>query len=167
MKILSGFLAFFLIFITSPIYSDSPPPISIAVSMTPMGSFTIVAAKVSGKGSRKGAFFSATEISVAVADLDSQIPLRTTHLKEKLEEKTFPTVSATQISAQQGKGTAKITIRGISKDLSFSYTDLGKNLAQASFTLKLSDFGISGIKYLGIGVDDEVLVTATVPYEGQ
>lgn len=61
-----------------------------------------------------------------------------------------------------GKGKGVISIKGISKEISGTYKIEGQTL-KANFKLSLQDFKIEKIKYLGVGVKDEVEVKVEVP----
>jgi hypothetical protein len=90
--------------------------------------------------------------------------LRDRHLHEKLEAEKYGFITVAEVSAAGGKGTAKITVRTITKNISFTYKDAGAGKATATFKMKLTDFNLTGINYKGVGVEDEVEVTATIPY---
>ncbi|MEN0059946.1 MAG: YceI family protein, partial [Bdellovibrio sp.] len=55
-----------------------------------------------------------------------------------------------------------IRIKGIEKEIEGTYS-IEKDVLNAQFKLKLADFKITGIKYMGVGVKDEVTVSVTVP----
>ena len=51
---------------------------------------------------------------------------------------------------------------GIEKKVHGQYK-IQDNQVVATFPLKLSDFKINDVKYMGVGVDDEVNLTVTIP----
>ena len=59
-------------------------------------------------------------------------------------------------------GIGKIKIRGIEKDIAGTYKVEGKVL-KADFPIKISDFGIGDINYMGVGVEDTVTLHVAVP----
>lgn len=159
-------LLLFAITLSHPLYAETQPSeIKVAVEFFPVGSFTITSTTVQGTGRKVGATFTATELSVPVSSLDTGIKLRTTHMQEKLKASQYPLITAKQISAQNGSGKAVLTIMHSSRPITFTYQDLGNQRAQATFKLTLSDFELRGINYRGVGVQDEVEVTVTMPYQ--
>ncbi|MGE0174710.1 MAG: YceI family protein [Oligoflexales bacterium] len=147
-------------------YAESPGTLA-KITLSPVGSFDVKSPTIVGKLVRKGSVFSASELKVPVESLKTGISLRDTHLKEKLNEKKHPFIIANNVAATSDKGKASIMIAGVTKEIEFKIKDLGSNLAQATFTLVLPEFKLSGISYKGVGVEDETEVTAVIPYEGQ
>lgn len=143
------------------------PSVTVKVGLFPAGSFEVVSREVVGKGVKKSGQYRAAEIKVPVKSLETGMSLRDTHLREKLLESQHPYIIAKDVMAKDGKGTAEIAIAGVSQKISFTYKDLRPGLAEASFNLKLPDFKISGISYKGVGVEDEILLIVTVPYDGE
>jgi polyisoprenoid-binding protein YceI len=139
-------------------------PIKAAVTLYPMGSFTIAGDHVVGSGEKKGDNYSAKEIKIAVDSLKTGMSLRDKHFHEKLESKKFPYIIVTDIKATKGTGTAKMTVRDVTKDVKFTFKDDGGGKATADYKINLKDYGISGVSYNGVGVEDEVSITATIPY---
>jgi|LauGreDrversion4_2_1035121.scaffolds.fasta_scaffold259095_2 hypothetical protein len=137
------------------------------ISLYPIGGFEVTSEVLDGIGQRIGNAFSASELRVATKTLKSGMALRDQHLRERLKADEFPDITATNISAKDGSGTATLSIRGIKKLVDFKYKILSPSLAEATFALKLSDFDIKEINYKGVGVEDEVEVLVTVPYEGK
>lgn len=89
--------------------------------------------------------------------------LRDKHATEKyLEVGKFPEAVLLKASGRNGKGEGRIKLRGIEKDVKGTYKINGSEL-ESTFPIKLSDFGITGVKYMGVGVNDEVVVHVTVP----
>ena len=140
-------------------------PLKVKVSLYPVSSFEITADRVQGLGKKSAASYSASEIKVPVQSLKTGMSLRDRHLHEKLEAEKYKFITVANIRASGGKGTAKITIRNVSKDISYKYVEASAGKATASFKLSLKDFGFTDINYKGVGVEDEVEVTATIPYQ--
>jgi polyisoprenoid-binding protein YceI len=158
---------FFLVLWTllAPVVWADEPPVQVAVAVTPVGDFKITAPRIEGQGKKSGDTFTAKELKVAVDSLKTGMSLRDTHLHEKLESKKYKYIVVSNVVAKNGKGTAKITVRDVIKDVPFTYEDAGKNKEKAKFKLNLKEFGLSGISYKSVGVEDEVEVTATVAYQ--
>ncbi|MBP6217878.1 MAG: YceI family protein [Oligoflexales bacterium] len=145
--------------------------VEVEVSLSPAGSFTVTSENISGKGIKKGDTISAEKIEVPIDSLKTGIDLRDEHLRKKLTaNKKIKSIIATQILAKNNKGTAKISILGHEKPISFEYHELldgnkkPLNQATAEFNLSLKDFEINGISYMGLGVEDEVVLKVTISY---
>lgn len=104
-----------------------------------------------------------------VASLNSLVPLRDEHMKkEHLQVDRYPHIELQNLQAQSQSGqfNAFLKVKELRRPIqgSFSVTEveIGNTFpkitttkADVSFTSKLSDFGISPPKYMGVGVKDE------------
>jgi polyisoprenoid-binding protein YceI len=137
--------------------------VTVDIVMNPMGDFKAKTDKVTGNAVKKGASFEASNVVVDLKSLKTERDGRDTHMKEKyLQVDKFPTATLISAKGTGGKGTGKIRIRGIEKDISGTYKEVGKNI-EAQFPLKLSDFGINDVGYKGVGVEDKVTVHIVLP----
>ena len=134
----------------------------VDVTLHPAGSFKAKTSEVKGFAKRSGDKVEAKDIKVDLKNLKTQIALRDTHTKKYLEVEKYPEAILVSATGSAGKGSGRIRIKGIEKKIEGTYEIKGKNLS-ANFSLKLSDFKITGIKYMGVGVDDKVVVHVTVP----
>lgn len=137
------------------------------VKLSPAGSFEARTNNVQGFAKKNGNGFVANNISVDLNSLKTKMDLRDEHMKEKyLDTKKHPKAELISAEGSNGKGTGRIKIRGIEKPISGTYELIadGKKL-KAEFELMLSDFGITGIKYMGVGVKDKVKLNVTVPIQ--
>lgn len=132
------------------------------VVLNPMGDFKGKTSDVKGQAVVNGDEVSAENIVVNLKTLKTGVELRDKHTQKHLETEKFPEAVLLSAKGKGGKGTGKIKIRGIEKDISGVYKVEGKAL-KAKFKLKLSDFGIEDINYMGVGVEDEVTLAVTVP----
>ncbi|ASD63261.1 YceI family protein [Bdellovibrio bacteriovorus] len=132
------------------------------VVLNPMGDFKGKTSDVKGQAVVNGDEVSAENIVVNLKTLKTGVELRDKHTQKHLETEKFPEAVLLSAKGKGGKGTGKIKIRGIEKDISGVYKVEGKTL-KAKFKLKLSDFGIEDINYMGVGVEDEVTLAVTVP----
>jgi len=114
---------------------------------------------------KEGHRFSASELKMSVNTLKTGISLRDRHLKEKLNEEVHPYIIVSEITASEDRGRGKLTIAGITQPVEFQIKNLGDNFAQATFRISLPNYKISGISYMGVGVEDHVEIIAVVPYE--
>lgn len=125
-------------------------------------SFQAKSSKIKGKVMKEGAGYKVSKLSVKVKSLKTEMDLRDEHLRDKLDYKKHSNIIVTDGVASSGKGKAKIEIKGVKKDITFTYKEAG-GLFVAKFPLSLKDFGITGISYMGLGVKDKVVVEASVP----
>lgn len=137
------------------------PGALISVELSPAGSFQIQS-RVSGFLMQKDNMLVADKITASVSSFKTGMDLRDDHTKEKLNYKKYTQVEALNIKAQGGKGTAIIKIMDIQKPVSFTYSDVGENLAKAKFNISLKDYGIGGINFKGVGVEDKVEIEVTL-----
>mgnify|MGYP001202154416 CR=1 FL=1 len=135
---------------------------TVGVTLIPAGSFKAKSTDVKGFATKKGDEVSAKNIVVDLKDLKTGVDLRDKHTKKHLETDKFPQAILVSATGKGGKGTGVIKIRGIEKNIAGTYKVEGNTLV-AQFPLVLSEFGITGIKYMGVGVDDEVRVQVSVP----
>lgn len=133
------------------------------VKLSPTGDFVAKTADVSGVATVNGDSVEADKIIVKLKNLKTGMSLRDKHAQEKyLETEKFPEAILTKASGKGGKGSGMLKIKGIEKQVSGTYKIDGKFL-KAEFPIKLSDYGITGVKYMGVGVDDEVNLRVSVP----
>jgi len=134
----------------------------VDVSLSPAGSFKGKTSDVKGFVTKKGDEVSAQNIIVSLKNLKTGVELRDKHTQKHLETEKFPEAVLLSAKGKDGKGTGKIKIRGIEKDISGTYKINGNEL-EAEFKLNLTDFKITNVKYMGAGVDDEVVLHVAVP----
>lgn len=139
------------------------PGVTADVALTPAGDFKANIPDVKGEAILQGDTVTAENIVVELKGLKTGMPLRDKHAKEKyLEVEKFPIITLVKATGKGGKGTGRIKMKNIEKDVEGTYKVDGSEMT-AEFPIKLSDFKITGIKYMGIGVDDEVKVHVTLP----
>ena len=166
MKILFVSFVLFVSLISSAIASTKN--ISIDVVLSPAGSFTITSSKI------RGAVFidsnselSAKNIKVPVESLKTGIELRDNHLKIKLghEKDKKAVLLLVEAKGSNGKGKAKFRVLDKEQTADFTYKKVSEKLGEATFSLKLDTFGISGISYMGVGVKNTVNVKVKLPFK--
>jgi hypothetical protein len=167
-RLLSGCVFILALAVTSGelAYAKSSS-IQVKVSLFPVGSFDVRSDRVEGVLKKSGNRFSGSELKVPVETMVTGISLRDRHMRERLDYENHPNVLVTEISAENGRGTAVFTVGGVSHPIQFEIKELEAGLAEARFPLKLPDYKISGISYRGVGVEDDVEVIAVVPYEAE
>ncbi len=135
---------------------------SVSVKLKPAGSFVGKSTDVKGTAVQKGDEVEASNIVVVLTNITTGIKLRDEHTRKHLEVEKFPEAVLVSAKGKGGKGEGILRIRGIEKPVSGTYKIEGGKL-MAEFPIKFSDYGITGIKYMGIGVDDNGRINATVP----
>jgi hypothetical protein len=108
----------------------------------------------------------AENIKVDANSLKTGMSLRDKHLKERLMTDKFPVIRLVKASGQDGKGTATLEIKGIQIDTQGTYKVTGSQLI-AQFKLKLPDLKITNVKYMNVGVEDEISLEVKVPLRDQ
>ena len=136
----------------------------VDVSLNPVGVFKATTDSIQGAvQERKGEFYG-ENILVDLKSLKTGVALRDEHTQKYLKTAEFPQAVLVKAKGKGGKGIAKIKIKGIEKTVRGTYVIVGDGkVLQASFPLKLSDFEISDINYMGVGVEEEVKITVQVP----
>ncbi len=134
------------------------------ISLSPAGDFIAQSSEVKGQATENAdGSVEAKDIKVAVKSLNTGITLRNDHMNNKyLEAEKYPDITLKIAKGKNGKGEAIIILKGKQAKVSGNYIK-GKDKLKASFTIKLSDFGIDDINYKGVGAEDEVKVEVTVP----
>lgn len=132
------------------------------VRLVPAGDFTGKTSEVSGFATLQGSKVKADNIKVSLKNLKTGIDLRDKHTRKHLDTTKFPDAILVSAEGENGNGSGILKIRGIEKKITGTYKIIAKELA-AQFKIKLSDFNITGIKYMGVGVDDEVLLNIKLP----
>lgn len=151
------------VFVLIPFFAEANGSAEADVSLTPAGDFKAKSEDVKGFAVMKGAQVSAENVVVSLKNLKTGISLRDKHAREKyLEVEKYPEITLVKAVGKNGKGIGRIKYRGVEKNVSGTYQIKGSNLL-ASFPIKLSDFNVKGIKYMGVGVDDEVKINVTLP----
>jgi len=80
-----------------------------------------------------------------------------------MEVGKYPEAVLIEATGENGKGTGKLKFHGKENPVAGTYTIQGGKILNATFKIKLSDYGISDISYKGIGVEDEVKIEVQVP----
>lgn len=130
----------------------------VFVKLSPTGDFKAAVDKIEGKATLVDQQIEAKAIRIPLNLLKSGIALRDDHMKNKyLQVDKFPYATLTQARGQNGQGEGMLEIRGIKKPVTGTYQVKGQNVL-AEFDVKLSDYDIQGIRYMGVGVKDQVKI---------
>jgi hypothetical protein len=134
----------------------------IHARLSPAGRFTIEGTSLAGVVQKSGVFYTGHNIVLDLRNLKSGNELRDTHIQNHFETDKFPTAVLSQGRGSDGKFSATLKIRNISKKIEGAYEVSGAE-GKAFFKTRLSDFGIKKAMYLGVGVHDEVQVEVSMP----
>ena len=104
------------------------------------------------------------KITVKVTSLKTGIELRDNHLHKSMLAKKNKKVILTNAKASNGKGTAKLSIRGVTKPIKFTYKDKGGKL-DIDFTINLNDYKFEDINYKGVGVEEKLQLNVVMDYK--
>jgi polyisoprenoid-binding protein YceI len=154
-------LLFFIAAASLPTFAEEVG-LDAHVSLSPAGSFEAKTKEVKGTATVDGKTVSAKDIKVDLTTVTTGISLRDKHTQKHMETDKYPQAELLNAKGVDGKGEGTIKFHGVEKKVAgtFNVTD-GKLIAE--FPIKLSEFGITGIRYAGAGVKDEVKVRIVVP----
>ncbi|MBY0518756.1 MAG: hypothetical protein K2P81_17730 [Bacteriovoracaceae bacterium] len=135
--------------------------VKVQVTLSPAGSFTAHSEKVRGFAEKSGSKYVAKELTVEVGTLKTDLDLRDEHFQKRLGGPKSKILIQNAVG-ENGKGVATMVANGKSNPISFVYKAEGSQIV-ARFNAKPSDFGITDVKYMGIGVEDKITIDATIP----
>jgi polyisoprenoid-binding protein YceI len=138
--------------------------ITLFVTLTPAGSFQAVSNKAKGNLFKQGDVFTADKISVSIESFKTGIDLRDEHTWKHMNSTKHPKAVLTDIQASGGKATANLELNGVKKPVNIQYKVAGQEV-NAKFSVKASEFGMSKVEYLGVGVADMISVEANLPFK--
>lgn len=136
--------------------------VTVDVTLNPMGDFKAKTSDVKGEAVVKGDEVSAQNIVVNLKSLKTGVELRDKHTQKHLETEKFPDAVLVSATGKGGKGKGVLKVRGIEKEVEGTYKIEGKVL-KADFKVNIADYGIKDINYMGVGVEDEVVLHVAVP----
>lgn len=156
----SFFVSGIIFFLSTSVWAQAQ--VTVDITLSPMGDFVAKTTAVTGAASLKGDEISAQNIVVNLKSLKTGVELRDKHTQNYLDTTKFPDAVLISAKGKGGKGTGKIKIRGVEKDITGTYKVEG-NMLKADFDLMLNDFKITDINYKGVGVEDKVTLHVVVP----
>ncbi len=136
--------------------------LQIDIGLSPAGSFKAETKKVSGTAHRTADGIEAENVVIDMKSLTTGITLRDKHTKEHLRVEKFPQAKLIKASGKDGKGTATLEVSGKKTEVTGTYVVEGNTL-KAEFPMKLTDLDIKGVRYMAVGVKDEVKVRIELP----
>lgn len=134
------------------------------VTLSPAGSFQAVSSKAKGNVIKQGDSFTADKISVSIESLKTGIDLRDEHTWKHLNSSKHPKAILTKVKGEGGKAVGTLEVNGVKKPVSMTYKVAGSDI-NAKFSVKASDFKLPKAEYLGVGVNDVIVIEATLPYK--
>lgn len=134
------------------------------IKLSPAGNFTGKTPDIKGAAKKVGTKYVAENIIVNLNSVKTGLALRDEHTLKYLESKKYPNAVLVRAEGENGKGTGIIKIKGIEKPIKGTFKVTGSELA-AEFPISLKDFKIEGIRYMGVGVKDQVVVKVKVPIQ--
>ncbi len=154
----------FLILLVS--FQIKAAELNVDVDLSPAGDFVAKTSSVKGKAFLKKSggkeLLAAKGIVIDLRTIKTGVSLRDKHLKKYLEVDKYPTATLIKAKGGNGKGIALIKVKGKKIKVKGDYEINGSELT-ANFPVKLSQLGITGVRYMGVGVKDELKVHVTVP----
>lgn len=136
--------------------------LQIDVALSPAGSFKAETKKVSGSAHRTPDGIAAEGVVIDMKSLTTGISLRDKHTKEHLLVEKYPQAKLVKATGKNGKGKATLEVSGKTTEVNGTYTIEGNTL-KAEFPMKLTDLDIKGVRYMAVGVKDEVKVHIELP----
>lgn len=132
----------------------------VNVKLTPVGGdFTAVTTKVRGFIEKVDGGYVARDIGFSVGSLDSDQSTRNDHMWKELGGKEARVVLKDAKGAG-GRGSGTLVVKGISKPISFSYTEKGDKVL-AKFSLNFSHYGIKP-SFMGVTIEETGMVEAEI-----
>ncbi len=153
---------FWFVFFTSAL-ALAQGHLELRISLSPAGHFVAQTNKVTGYVIRNGNTVKAQDVTIDLRDIDSGIALRNKHMKQRLQTDKYPNALLISGEGANGKGKATIKVKNITKMVEGTYKFLSNNMVETHFRLKMSDFNIKDVSYLGVGAEDELEVVVNLP----
>lgn len=156
-KILSIATVFFLTSVVA-----HAQKVEIKTKLSPVGSFTIEGTSLRGKVYKNGEIYSGQNLVLDLRPLKTGMELRDKHVQEYFETNKYPTATLLIGSGAKNKFKGQLKLRNITKPIEGNY-EISGTTGTANFKVKMSDFGIKKANYMGLGVEDSVAVTVSMP----
>jgi hypothetical protein len=137
-------------------------PVKVQIHLSPAGGFVAQTSDIKGFVTVNGAGYTGRNILVNLKHLKTGIELRDKHTQKHLETDKYPDAVLMVAQGKGGKGKAKLRIHGKEIVVSGTYEVKGPKLL-VKFPVHLADVNITGIKYMGVGVKDDVEIEILVP----
>jgi polyisoprenoid-binding protein YceI len=138
--------------------------VKLTIRLSPAGNFVSGTSVVNGSAHRlPDGSYKAEHVVIPLTTLTSGIEVRDEHMKNKyLEVQKFPNAEIVSAVGRDGKGSGQLKVKDMIKPVAGTYKIEGSNM-HLTFPVKLSDYKFEKIRYMGVGVKDEVTVDALIP----
>jgi polyisoprenoid-binding protein YceI len=136
--------------------------VQVDVGLSPAGSFKAETKKVKGTAYKTADGVAAENVIIDLKSLSTGISLRDKHMKEHLMVEKYPQAKLIKAVGKNGKGVATVEIKGKKQKVEGTYKIKGNSLI-AEFKVPLAQLDIKDIRYMGVGVKDEVTIHTTLP----
>jgi hypothetical protein len=143
-------------------FSANAQSVSVDITLNPAGNFKAETKAVTGYAVKAGDGYAAENIQVDISNLETGVSLRDKHTKKHLGFPKHKIIKLVKASGKGGTGEAEIQVMDKTQKVNGTYKMSG-SLLEAQFKMTLSSLGIKDISYMGIGVEDTVVVNVTVP----
>lgn len=150
------------LFVTSTAFGEGE--VLVDVVLSPAGSFQAKTKAVKGYAVKNGDTIEAKNVIVDLKSLSTGIGLRDTHAKKRLMTDKYPVAKLINAKGSKGVGKALIEIKGKKRLVEGTYKIVGKQL-HAEFPMKLSELEINDVRYMTVGVKDEVKLKVVLPIQ--
>ena len=144
------------------VFNLSAHELQVSVTLSPAGNFEAKNAKLRGEIKNEGGKYLASQLWLKVDDFKTGIDLRDEHFKKHFNMVKNPKITMSNIIAENGTGKGILNVNGVDKAISFTYKKESEKKIIATIKLKNSDFKLPEANYMGIGVNDDVEVIATL-----
>lgn len=136
--------------------------VDVDVKLTPAGSFKAQTNKVNGVAYKTPDGVMAKNVVIDLKSLGTGIALRDKHMKQRLLVEKYPEAKLIKAVGKDGKGKATIEIKGHRQEVDGTYV-VENNTLKAQFKIHLPELDIKDVRYMGIGVSDDVIVNVSLP----
>lgn len=147
-------------FIASAAFAEK---VEVKITVPPALSYTMKVDDVTGNAVlMNDGRVTAENVHIKLENLETGLSLRNTHTKERLETTKYPEAILVKAEGKDGKGKGVIKLKGIEKPVEGTYT-IEKDTLIAVFPMKISDYEIKDLRYMGVSPKDLVEVTVRLP----
>ncbi len=136
--------------------------LTVKVALSPAGNFEAKNAKLRGDVKSEGGKYTAEQLWLKIDDFKTGIDLRDEHFKKHFNMAKNPKITMSKIAAENGKGEGELTVNEVTKKIPFTYKVIDPKKIEVVIKLKNSDFKLPAANYMGIGVNDDVEINATL-----
>jgi hypothetical protein len=153
-----------LLLVLSQFAFAGPANVGVDVSLSPAGSFRAETDRVQGFAYKTASGIAAENVVIDMRTLKTGVGLRDKHTKEHLMVEKFPQAKLIKAIGKNGQGEAIVEIKGHKQKVKGTYQIVGNTL-KAQFPMHLTDVDIKGVRYMGVGVKDDVVINVQLPIQ--